>query len=135
MVRHSDYRTTGSKSSAACSITIRAPVLAAIRTRLRPDALLTLQRRELLDAGRTLATELGKPFTETAPGHLVEGTLRRPVDLVGGRFALVERAQDFTLVPWRPVLERRLGNQVSGLRRSDGVNWRFGRARSEPEIS
>lgn len=67
-------------------------------------------------------------------GSIVEGRLARRVDLAGGRFALVEQSREFTLVPWRPVLERQLGSKVSGLMRSDGVNWRFGRLRSGPEI-
>lgn len=65
-----------------------------------------LQRRELLGAGERLADELGKPFVQTRVGSVVEGRLTRRVDLVSGRFALVEQSREFTLVPWRPVLER-----------------------------
>ncbi|ENY82811.1 relaxase/mobilization nuclease RlxS [Sphingopyxis sp. MC1] len=103
--------------------------------RLRANALLLLQRRELLGAGEQLAVELGKAFVEARTGGGVEGRLTRRVDFAGGRFALVEQSREFTLVPWRPVLERRLGSKVSGLMRSDGVSWRFGRARGGPEIS
>lgn len=103
--------------------------------RLRANAILLLQRRELLDAGERLARELGKPFVEATMGSPVEGRLAPRVDLASGRFALVEQSREFTLVPWRPVLERRIGNQVSGLMRSDGVSWQFGRTRSGAEIS
>lgn len=103
--------------------------------RLRANALLLLQRRELIGAGEQLAAELGKPFVEARTGSVVEGRLARRVDLAGGRFALVEQSREFTLVPWRPVLERQLGNKVSGLMRSDGVSWRFGRERGGPTIS
>ncbi|UAK26505.1 relaxase/mobilization nuclease RlxS [Sphingomonas nostoxanthinifaciens] len=103
--------------------------------RLRANALLLLQRRELIGAGEQLAEELGKPFVEAWTGSVVEGRLARRVDLAGGRFALVEQSREFTLVPWRPVLERQFGNRVSGLMGQDGVNWRFGRARSGPTIS
>ncbi len=97
--------------------------------RLRANALLLLQRRELIGAGEQLAAELSKPFVEARAGSVVEGRLARRVDLAGGRFALVEQSREFTLVPWRPVLERQIGGKVSGLMRSDGVSWRFGRER------
>lgn len=105
------------------------------RVRLRANAIMLLQRRELLGAGTQLASELGKPFVEAKMGNSVEGQLIRRVDLTSGRFALVERSREFTLVPWRPVLERQIGSRVSGLMRSDGVNWRIGRVREGPNIS
>lgn len=105
------------------------------QVRLRTSALLMLQRRELLSAGEELAAELGKPFVEVQPGSPVNGTLTRRINLMSGRFALVEQAQEFTLVPWRPVLEKQIGKQVSALMRSDGMSWRFERSRSGPAIS
>jgi type IV secretory pathway VirD2 relaxase len=105
-----------------------------VGVRLRANALLLLQRRELAGAGERLAEELGKPFVETPPGGAVEGRLTRRVDLTSGRFALVERSRDFTLVPWRPVLEKQIGKPVAGIMRSEGVSWRLGRARAGPSI-
>jgi type IV secretory pathway VirD2 relaxase len=102
--------------------------------RLRTNALFMLQQRELLSAGEQLAEELDKPFVVAGPGRIVEGRLARRVELIGGRFALVEQSREFTLVPWRQVLENRIGKQVSGLMRADGVNWRLGRQRGGPEI-
>lgn len=94
-----------------------------------------LQRRELLRVAGQLADEVNMPFREAAEGAWIEGVYRRPVDLVSGRFALVERSRDFTLVPWRPVLERQVGRSVSGLMRGDGISWSIGRGRSGPSIS
>ena len=54
---------------------------------------------------------------------------------MSGKLALIERARDFTLVPWRPVLDRQIGKGVTGIIRSDGVSWSFGRGRSGPSIS
>ena len=59
----------------------------------------------------------------------------RRVDLEGGSYALVERSRDFTLVPWRDVLERNIGKAASGIMRTDGISWQFGRGRSGPEIN
>lgn len=105
------------------------------RVRLHANALLVLQRRELLGAAENLTEKLGKPFVETDPGSVIQGKLTRRIDLIGGSFALVEQSREFTLVPWRPVLEKQIGKQVGGLMRSDGVSWRLNRSRSGPEIS
>ena len=94
-----------------------------------------LQRRELLRMAAQFGNELKLPFTELSNGDHIEGICRRSVDLVSGRFALIERARDFTLVPWRPVLERYLGKPVSGLMRGEGINWSIGRGRGGPGIS
>jgi type IV secretory pathway VirD2 relaxase len=97
--------------------------------------IVALQRRELLRVAGQLAGELNMPFREAAEGARIEGIYRRSVDLVSGRFALIERARDFTLVPWRPALERQVGKSVSGLIRGDGISWSIGRGRSGPSIS
>jgi type IV secretory pathway VirD2 relaxase len=100
----------------------------------RPDMLAALQRRDLLRVAGQLSSELQLPFVESAPGSRVDGLYRRPVDLPSGRFALVERSRDFTLVPWRPVLDARIGKPVSGILRDGGVSWSFGRGRQGPSI-
>ncbi|WP_369818207.1 DUF3363 domain-containing protein [Novosphingobium sp. ST904] len=54
---------------------------------------------------------------------------------MSGKHALIERSRDFTLVPWRPSLEKQVGKTVSGLMRTDGINWTIGRGRGGPGIS
>ena len=103
--------------------------------RLRRHALENLGERELRHAGSHLAQQLGKPFLPAGNGDQIEGMIARRVDLEGGSYALVERSRDFTLVPWRDVLERNIGKTGTGILRSDGINWQFGRARSGPAIS
>jgi hypothetical protein len=68
-------------------------------------------------------------------GERIEGVIARRVDLESGSYAMVERSRDFTLVPWRDVLERNIGKTASGILRSDGINWQFSRGRSGPTIS
>lgn len=93
-----------------------------------------LQRRELLRVASEVSDELGKPFVEAQSGAIVDGIFRRSIDLYAGRFAVLEKARSFTLVPWKPVLERQLGRPVSGLVRESGVNWTLGRGRNGPKI-
>ena len=101
----------------------------------RRGMLAALQRRELLRIAGQLSEELGKPFKEAKSGERIEGRLVRTVEMASGRHALVERSRDFTLVPWRPVLERQLGKPVAGIMRDGGINWTLGRQRSGPSIS
>lgn len=79
--------------------------------------------------------QVGKRFEPAQIGELVEGVIARRVDLESGSYALVERSRDFTLVPWRDVLDRNIGKAASGLMRADGISWQFGRGRSGPTIS
>ncbi len=94
-----------------------------------------LRRRELTRVGAQLSGELGRPYAEAQPGERIEGTYRRRVDLVSGRFALIDRGREFTLVPWRPVLDRHVGKEVSGVARGDTISWTIGRQRRGPSVS
>ena len=90
----------------------------------------TLQRRELTRVGAQLSSELGLSFTETRSGVQIEGVMRRAVHVGDSKFALIENSREFSLVPWRPVLENQVGKQVSGLVRDSGsISWTFGRSR------
>jgi type IV secretory pathway VirD2 relaxase len=95
----------------------------------RADMLAVLQRRELLRAAAAIAGETGLEFVPAKAGSRVEGVVRRRLDLASGRFALIENSREFALVPWRPVLERALGRQVSGTVREGGISWAIGRGR------
>lgn len=68
-------------------------------------------------------------------GERIEGVIARRVNLESGSYALIERWRDFTLVPWRDVLERQIGKSASGIMRAAGIDWQFGRGRSVPTLS
>jgi hypothetical protein len=94
-----------------------------------------LRRAELRVVATRLSKELGLDFSgEPIPGERISGIVRNRVNLNFGSFAVVENSREFTLVPWRPVLERQLGREISGIVRSSGsISWTFGRERG-PEI-
>ncbi|MBC7282993.1 relaxase/mobilization nuclease RlxS [Hoeflea sp.] len=100
----------------------------------RANMLGILRRRELLRVAEQLSGELGLPYAEAELGQKATGTYRRHVDLASGRFAVIERSREFTLVPWRPVLERHIGRQVAGVVREGRVSWTIGRRRG-PGVS
>ncbi len=93
------------------------------------DLVETLQRRELLRTGKALSQDLKLNYSEAKPGEEIHGIYRRSVQLASGKYALIERAQDFTLVPWRSVLERSRGKTVSGIMRARGISWNITRQR------
>ena len=59
----------------------------------------------------------------------VTGTFTGTVQLSGGKFAIVEKSHEFTLVPWRPVIDRPLGKEVSCIVQGGSVSWHMGRTR------
>jgi type IV secretory pathway VirD2 relaxase len=95
--------------------------------RVRANMLLRLRQREL---DRTIAgveTETGLRHCPAEAGQRIEGICRRAVDVGDRRYALIEaKSREFTLVPWRPVLERAIGKEVSGIMRERGINWTIG---------
>jgi type IV secretory pathway VirD2 relaxase len=95
--------------------------------RYRPDLLATLQRRELDRAGERLAARSVERLTyvPARDGTTVRGIYRGSVALTGGRFAVIADERQFTLVPWRQVLERFRGREVTGLVRGIGVSWQL----------
>jgi hypothetical protein len=98
------------------------------------DKLEVLRRRELQRVADQISRELGSYFVEAEPGVVVEGTYRRSVHVGATRMAVIENSREFTLVPWRSVLHRQFGKEVSGIMRGSDVSWTFGRQRSAPEI-
>ena len=94
------------------------------------DLLNTLRRRELDEAAARLSAETGLAHHPSAEGEHVSGVYRRRVTLASGRFAMMDDGMGFQLVPWRPALEHRLGQHVTGtLTPGGGVDWNIGRKR------
>jgi uncharacterized protein DUF3363 len=100
----------------------------------RTNILDVLRRRELQRVAGQLAGEIGLPFVETARGERVQGIYRRSVELTSGRYALIEKSREFTLVPWKPVLERHIDRHISGITRGDSIDWSIGRGRGGPSL-
>lgn len=100
------------------------------RVTFRAGLLTKLEKRELARVTAGIRQETGLEFAPAEPGARVDGVVRRRIDLASGRFAMIDNGREFSLVPWRPVLERALGRPVSGLvRRDGGISWTLGRER------
>ena len=99
------------------------------RVVLARNLLGTLRQRDLDAAARGIAGETGLPYRPTADGERVSGTYRRSVQLASGRLAMLDDGLGFSLVPWKPVIEHRLGQRMTAIARGSSVTWEFGRQR------
>ncbi|WP_319411294.1 DUF3363 domain-containing protein [uncultured Cohaesibacter sp.] len=93
----------------------------------RRNLLSVLKDREVSRVGAELSASTGLPFRPTRDGESVKGTFKATRRLTSGKFALIEKGHEFTLVPWRPVMDRQLGREVFGQMRGGSVSWQFGR--------
>ncbi len=59
----------------------------------------------------------------------VDFLYRRSVMLASGRYAMLDDGMGFSLVPWKPVIEQRLGLHISAVSYGASVNWQMARQR------
>jgi len=96
------------------------------QVRFARNMLETLKARELARTVADISERTGLEHVDAKLGDKVSGSYRRMLTLNSGRFALIERSREFTLVPWRPVLERARGQLVSGQVGGEGISWSIG---------
>jgi type IV secretory pathway VirD2 relaxase len=100
------------------------------RITLAPNLIDTLRSGDLREATARIAARTGLTPYESAPGSTIAGTYRERVTLASGRFAMIDDGLGFQLVPWRPALDRQLGQAVTGtMVPGGGIDWTFGRSR------
>jgi len=104
------------------------------RVILARNLLGTLRGREIESAAQTISAETGLTHRPVADGECVTGTYRRSVQLASGCFAMLDDGMGFSLVPWKPVIEQRLGQTLIAVARGSGVSWEFRRLR-EPSVT
>jgi type IV secretory pathway VirD2 relaxase len=103
------------------------------RIRVPKDFIANLERAEIARVGRAMAGERGLTFQQAKAGEYVSGKLVGSTRLASGRFAMIENLTGdgglgFSLVPWQPVLDKRIGQHISGIMRDGGgIEWGFGR--------
>ncbi len=99
------------------------------------SCLASLERGEIARVSKELASARGRTVKFAKPGEYVSGTLVGSTHLASGRFAMLETFSSdgglgFGLVPWQPVLDNRIGQQIMGVVPDGGsIDWSFGRKR------
>lgn len=99
------------------------------RVVLARNLLATLRNRELATVGKSLQDQTGQPYRPLRDGQQASGVYSRSIQLTSGRFAMLDDGMGFSLVPWRSVIEQRLGQQVSVVVRGELVTWELDRQR------
>ncbi|WP_339846254.1 relaxase/mobilization nuclease and DUF3363 domain-containing protein [uncultured Halopseudomonas sp.] len=99
------------------------------RVILAPNLLATLRNKELTKAAEGITAETGLEYLQPSDGKRVSGIYRRSLMLTSGRFAMLDDGMGFSLVPWKPVIEQRLGRSLSAVVRGNFVSWELGRGR------
>lgn len=99
------------------------------RVILARNLLGALRNQELAQAAKDIAADTGLEHRPVADGQRVAGIYRRSLILASGRYALLDDGKGFSLVPWKPVIERRIGQQIAATSHANGVTWDVGRQR------
>ncbi|HWK69526.1 MAG TPA: relaxase/mobilization nuclease and DUF3363 domain-containing protein [Burkholderiaceae bacterium] len=94
---------------------------------LARNLLATLRNRELARTAKDIAAETGQEHRPVADGQRVVGIYRRSIMLASGRYAMLDDSMGFSLVPWKPVIEQKLGQQLAATVHGGGVSWELGR--------
>ncbi len=104
------------------------------RVRAPKDLIQRLEAADIERTGKALAAERELQWRPVVAGSYVTGQLVGSAQLSSGRFAMIESFSGdgglgFSLVPWQPVLDKRIGH-ISGIAMpGGGVDWSFARSR------
>ncbi|MFZ3121449.1 MAG: DUF3363 domain-containing protein [Variovorax sp.] len=99
------------------------------RVALARNLLGTMRDRELAVVGKALQDQTGQTYRPLQDGQQASGVYRRSIQLASGRFAMLDDGVGFSLVPWKPVVEQHLGQQVSAVLRRASATWHLGKER------
>jgi type IV secretory pathway VirD2 relaxase len=97
----------------------------------QPRMLEQLRQRDLRQASQILSKELGLTHAQLVEGEKISGTFHRSANLASGKYAVIQKSKEFTLVPWRPELEQFRGKLLSGTASSQGINWDWNAKRGQ----
>ena len=96
----------------------------------QPRMLDQLRQRDLRQASQVLSKELGLAHAQLVEGDRIDGTFSRSVNLASGKYAVIQKSKEFTLVPWRPEMEQFRGKALYGTAGSQEINWDWNTGRS-----
>ena len=89
----------------------------------RPRMLETLRTREFQQATQVLSKELSLTHSNTLQGEHITGTYIRSFTLASGKYAVIQKSKEFTLVPWQVEFEAVRSKMISGTATAQGINW------------
>ena len=99
------------------------------RVRLARNLLATLRGRELTAVAHDISSQTAMHYRPAVEGVRITGVYRRSLQLASGRFAMLDDGTGFSLVPWKPVIEQKLGQHISAVIQGSNISWQLGRQR------
>lgn len=82
-----------------------------------------LEKTDLDGAAKTLSAELGKPYVRAPGSGRITGTYREAIVRPSGKYAVIEKSKEFTLLPWRETMDRNLGKSITGVLKGQTLSW------------
>jgi len=94
------------------------------KDRLFQQSINELKAMDFKETGEAQSKSLGKTYVSSSGVSHIEGVFSKTIERPSGKFAVIEKSREFTLVPWRPVMERRRGQSIIGrASRGGGISW------------
>lgn len=87
------------------------------------ETLKTLERLDLAQAGESLSRKYDKPYKPVPSKGKLSGIYRNAIHRPSGKYAVIEKSKEFTLVPWREAMDRNLGKSVTGILKGQSISW------------
>ena len=94
----------------------------------------TLKALETIDldsAGKCLRGLIGKDYVAAPVKGHVSGTYRETITRPSGKYAVIVKSKEFTLVPWREAMDRNLGKSISGSLKGQTISWTLNKSRGQ----
>ena len=90
-----------------------------------------LEQQDLNAAGKALSEQLTKPYEAAPESGRISGVYREAIHRPSGKYAVIEKSKEFTLVPWRDTMDRNLGKSISGVVKGQTISWTLTKARGQ----
>ena len=100
-----------------------------------PNLLQQLRQRDLRQARIALSKELGLTHVEPFEGQQITGKFSRTAELASGKYAVIQKAKEFVLVPWQREFENTRSRPISGVAGGQGITWDWSGRKRGLEIS
>ena len=78
-----------------------------------------------------MSDELAKPYKPAPQSGRMSGLYRQAIQRPSGKYAVIEKSKEFTLVPWRETMDRNLGKSISGVMKGQTISWTLTKARGQ----
>jgi len=97
--------------------------------RLNQSVLDDLETRDLASASKAYGKSSYRDYVPAQGSARVRGKYVGVINRPSGKYAVLEKNLEFTLVPWRENMDKQLGRELSGQLRSRTFSWSVERGR------